>query len=191
MDSIDVGLLKKCKKNDKEALNQLYKRYEKYIYTLCYRYTNKKEDALDLVQEVFIKVLKNMKTFDENRPFMPWLKRITVHTCLNFKRDVKAVVSLDQVTTDQGQTLKEAISSQFNLENYIIFKETTQTIRDCIRSIDEKYRMPLILRHEENLSYEEIAKILDLPLGTLKVNLHRGRKKLQLMLKEKGIWGVT
>lgn len=189
MDSIDVSLLKKCKKNDKEALNQLYKRYEKYIYTLCYRYTNKKEDALDLVQEVFIKVLKNIKSFDENRPFMPWLKRITVHTCLNFKRDVKTIISLDQVTTDQGQTLKEAISSQFNLENYIIFKETTQTIRDCIGSIDEKYRMPLILRHEENLSYEEIAKILDLPLGTLKVNLHRGRKKLQLLLKEKGIWG--
>lgn len=189
MDSTDVLLLSKCKKNDKDALNELYKRHEKYVYTLCYHYTNNKEDALDLVQEIFIKVLKNIKTFDEKKPFIPWLKRITIHTCLNYKRDKKVAVSLDQIITDRGDSLKDAIASQFNLEKFVIFKETTKTIRNCIRSLEDIYRMPLILRHEENMTYEEIAKLLDLPLGTLKVNLYRGRKKLQKLLIDEGIWG--
>lgn len=121
-------------------------------------------------------MLKNIKSFDEYKPFIPWLKRITIHTCLNFKRDRKPVVSLDQIITDRGDTLKDALAGQFNLEKFVMFKETSRTIRNCIRSLDDIYRMPLILRHEHNMSYDEIAKLLDLPLGTLKVNLYRGRK---------------
>ena len=189
MDSTDVYLLSKCKKNDRDALNELYKRHEKYIYSLCYHYTNNKEDALDLVQEIFIKVLKNIKGFDENKPFVPWLKRITIHTCLNFKRDRKPATSLDQIITDSGGTLKDALASQFNLEKFVIFKETSTTIRTCIQSLEDTYRMPLILRHEHHMTYDEIAKLLDLPLGTLKVNLYRGRKKLKELLKKEGIWG--
>lgn len=190
MDSTDVILIKKCKKQDKKALNELYKRHQAYVYRLCYGYTNKKEDALDLVQEIFIKVLKNLKTFDENRPFLPWLKKITVTTCLNFKRDSKTAVSLDQVMTDRGETLKDALASQFNLENFVVFQETSQIVRRCINRIEEKYRMPLILRHQEDMTYEEISQALDLPLGTLKIHLYRGRKKLRNLLTEEGIWGM-
>lgn len=189
MDSTHVKLIKQCKKNNKEALNQLYILYEKYIYSICFNYTHSKEDALDLLQDVFIKILKGIHTFDENRPVLPWIKRITVNTCINFKRKSKETLSLDQVMTDDGQTLKDAIASQFNLENFILFQNTSEIINEEIAAIEDRFRLPLILRHKHNMSYDEIANYTDTPLGTVKTNIFRGRKLLKERLEKRGLWG--
>ena len=71
MDSNDVKLIKQCKKNNKEALDKIYIKYEKYIYKICYNYTHSREDSLDLLHDVFIKILKGIKSFDESRPILP------------------------------------------------------------------------------------------------------------------------
>lgn len=189
MDSIDMGLVKRCKNNEDVALEILFKRFEKYIYTLCFHYTHSKEDALDLVQDVFIKIIKNIKHFDETRPLLPWIKKITVHACLNYIRDAKPCLSLDEVITDRGDLLKDSVSSQFNLEDYILFNDTSRIIRECIGQIDERYRMPVILKHLEQMTYEEIASTLDLPIGTVRVHLYRGRKQLKALLSKREIWG--
>lgn len=189
MDSSERKLIRLCKKQNKEALNAIYIKYEKYIYSICYNYTHSKEDALDLLQDVFIKILKGISKFDENRPLLPWIKRITVNTCINFKRKKKASISLDQVMTDDGQTLKDAIASQFNLENYILFQDTSNIINEEIARIDDKYRLPLILRHLHDMTYEEISQYTDLPLGTVKTNIYRGRKELKERLNKRGLWG--
>lgn len=189
MDSMENALLKRCKSNEKAAFEKLFVKYEKYIYKIAYQFTNKKEDALDLSQDIFIKVIKNIQSVDETKPFLPWLKKVCYHTCINFKRDSKDQVSLDEIITDKGNSLREALASQFNLENYVIFNDTTALIRKSIQKIDEKYRIPLILRHEQELTYEEISQLLDLPLGTVKVNIFRGRQQLQTILKEQGLWG--
>lgn len=189
MDSSEIKLVKQCKKQNKEALNTIYLKYEKYIYSICYNYTHSKEDSLDLLHDVFIKMLKNIQNFDENRPLLPWIKRITVNTCINFKRKMKATVSLDKVMTDDGQTLKDAIASQFNLENYILFQDSSNIIKEEIAKIDDKYRLPLILRHQNGMSYEEISNYMDLPLGTVKTNIFRGRRLLKEQLTLKGLWG--
>lgn len=189
MDSSEVKLIRQCKKQNKEALNEIYIKYQKYIYSICYNYTHSKEDSLDLLHDVFIKILKNIQNFDEKRPLLPWIKRITVNTCINFKRKKKASVSLDQVMTDDGQTLKDAIASQFNLENYILFQDASNIIKEEIAKIEDKYRLPLILRHQHNMSYEEISTYMDIPLGTIKTNIFRGRKLLKEQLTNKGLWG--
>lgn len=189
MESASVVLLKQCKLGEREALNTLLAQYEKYVYTLCFHYTHSKEDALDLTQEVFIKVIKGIGDVDLARPFNPWLKKVVVNTCLNFVRDSKPTLSLDEVMTESGETFREAVTSQFNLEAYIIFNETSEVIRKSIQKLDNRYKMPLILRHEQNLSYEEISDTLDLPIGTVKNLVYRGRKQLQALLVEKGLWG--
>lgn len=189
MDSTDVKLIKQCKKNNKAALNQLYIKYEKYIYKICYNYTHSKEDALDLLQDVFIKILKGIKSFDENRPILPWIKRISVNTCINFKRKAKETISLDKVVTEDGQTLKEAIASQFNLENFILFQNTSEIINEEIAAIEDRFRLPLILRHKHEMTYDEIASYTNLPLGTVKTNIYRGRKQLKERLEKRGLWG--
>jgi RNA polymerase sigma-70 factor (ECF subfamily) len=191
VDSRDVKLIKLCKKNNKEALNSLYIKYEKYIYTICYNYTHSREDSLDLVQEVFIKILKNIVKFDENRPLLPWIKRITINTCLNFKRQKKPIISLDEVVTDSGQLLKDAIASQFNLEDFILFQDTSEIINEEIAKIEDRFRMPLILRHKHEMTYEEIASALEVPLGTVKTNIYRARKLLKERLTQRGLWGVA
>lgn len=191
MDSRDTKLVLQCKKHNKDALDQIYRKYEKYIYSICYNYTHSREDALDLVQDVFIKMLKGIRTFDEKRPLLPWVKRITVNTCINFKRRQKKTISLDEVMTDDGRSLKDAIASQFNLEDFILFQDTSEMINDEIAKIEDKYRLPLILRHQHDMSYDEMSIYLELPLGTVKTNLFRGRKLLKEQLTKKGIWGVT
>jgi len=84
-----VSLIRRCKNNDKEAFNYLLSQYEGYLYKICYYYTQNQEIALDIMQEVFIKIYKSIKDFDENRPLLPWLKRITINTCINYQRDYK------------------------------------------------------------------------------------------------------
>lgn len=190
MESAEVTLLKRCKTNERAAFEALFLQYEKYVYRFCFQFTNKKDDALDLSHDIFIKVIRQMHTVDESKPFLPWLKKICLNTCLNFKRDSKQSLSLDEVMTDEGVRLSDAVASQFNLEEYVIFSETSALIRKCLQKIDEKYRIPLILRHEQNLTYDEISQLLNLPLGTVKVNIFRGRRMLQTFLQEQGIWGV-
>lgn len=189
MDSSEKKLIRQCKKQNKEALNAIYIKYEKYIYSICYNYTHSKEDALDLLQDVFIKILNGIHKFDENRPLLPWIKRITVNTCINFKRKMKPSISLDEVMTDDGQTLKDAIASQFNLENYILFQDTSNIINEEISKIEDKFRLPLILRHLHQMTYDEISAYTDLPLGTVKTNIYRGRKILKERLTARGLWG--
>lgn len=189
MDSNDIKLIKQCKKNNNDALNTLYMKYERYIYKICYNYTHSKEDSLDLLHDIFIKILKGIKLFDESRPLLPWIKKITINTCINFNTRRKQTISLDKVITDNGQTLKEALSSSFNLEDFILFQDTTNIINEEINKIDDKYKMPLILKHKQNMSYDEIAKYLDLPLGTVKTNIYRARKKLKEELVLRGLWG--
>lgn len=191
MDSINSKLVLQCKKNNEKALNTLLSTYEKYIYTICYNYTHSREDALDLVQDIYIKILKGIQQFDEARPLLPWIKKITVNTCINFNQKKRQTVSLDEIMTDDGRTLKDAIASQFNLEDFILFQDTNKTINEAIHDIEEKYRLPLILRHKHEMSYEEMSTYLNLPLNTVKTNLFRGRKILKEQLTQKGIWGVT
>ncbi|MBN2795397.1 MAG: sigma-70 family RNA polymerase sigma factor [Clostridia bacterium] len=191
MDSINSKLVLQCKKNNEKAFHTLLSTYEKYIYTICYNYTNSREDALDLVQDICIKVLRGIQHFDESRPLLPWIKKITINTCINFKQKKRQTVSLDEIMTDDGRTLKDAIASQFNLEDFILFQDTNKTINETIHGIEEKYRMPLILRHKHEMSYEEMSAYLNLPLNTVKTNLYRGRKILKEQLTQKGIWGVT
>lgn len=189
MDSSEKKLIKLCKQQNKDALNSIYLKYEKYIYKICYNYTHSKEDALDLLHDIFIKILNGIEKFDENRPLLPWIKRITVNTCINFKRKKRSSISLDEVMTDNGQTLKDAIASQFNLENYILFQDTSNIINEEISKIEDKYRLPLILRHLHDMSYEEISNYMDIPLGTIKTNIYRGRKQLKANLELRGLWG--
>lgn len=189
MDLSEKKLIIQCKKNNKDALNKIYLNYQNYIYSICYNFTHSREDSLDLLHDIFIKILKNIKSFDESKPLLPWIKRITINTCINFNNRKKNTISLDKVITDSGQTLKESLASQFNLENFILFQDSSNIINEEIAKIEDKFKMPLILRHKHEMSYDEIASYMNIPLGTVKTNIFRGRKILKANLVERGLWG--
>ena len=187
MDVSDAAVLKIYKKNKHQGLELLYDRYNKYVYTIAYNYTHNKEDALDLTQEVFISILKSMDNFKEEFSILPWVKRITVNKCLNFLRDRKEAVSLNQ-TIEAGNEIQDLIRSPDNTESKTLEQDTRQSLENAIKKLPSEERMAVILRHMKGMKYDEIARIMDVPLGTVKTLLHRGRKTVKASMIKDGIW---
>jgi len=178
---VEAGIIARCKKHDKTAFIELFKMYERYLYKLCYSYVQNEPDALDMAQEVYIKVFKNISKFDEKMPFHPWFRTVAVNTCLNFKRTRRYdSVSLNK-SDDDDKALEDVIAAQKDVESEVLDKELGQLIRENLECLKPKHRMVLVLRYYEGLSYEEIAVLLKEPIGTVKTNIHRAR----YVLKEK------
>lgn len=187
LDVSDAAILKIYKKNKHQGLELLYDRYKKYVYTIAYNYTHNKEDALDLTQEVFISILKSMDNFKEEFSILPWVKRITVNKCLNFARDKKEAVSLNQ-TVAAGSEIQDLIGAPNNTESTTLYQDTRQSLAKAIKELPPQERMALLLRHMKGMKYEEIARIMNVPLGTVKTLLHRARKTVKVSMVKDGIW---
>ncbi|MDF2546686.1 MAG: polymerase, sigma-24 subunit, subfamily [Anaerosolibacter sp.] len=183
----DENLINLCKNNKREGYDLLFQKYEKYIYRLCYYYTHSKEDSLDLLQEVYIRIYKGIQHFDGNRPLLPWLKTITVNVCLNNLRKQKIST---QFINDEGSSPIDLIASTSNVEAEIAYLDTKQSVVKGIQELPEDMKTAIILRHVEEMSYQQIGEIMNLPIGTVKTYLFRGRKLLKDKLKDAGVWEV-
>jgi RNA polymerase sigma-70 factor (ECF subfamily) len=181
---VEADIIARCKKYDRSAFVELFKMYESYLYKLCYSYVRNEQDALDIAQEVYIKVFKNISGFDIRMPFHPWFRTIAVNTCLNFKRTLRYdSISLD-AGNEENKALEETIAAGDDVEAEVLDKETGRLIRENIDCLRPKQRMILMLRYYEGLSYEEIAAVLKEPLGTVKTDIYRARNALREKLSE-------
>jgi len=185
VDAATVNLIRRCKKNEGDAYNQLLRQYEAYLYRICYNYTRNKEEALDMMQEVYIKIFRGLRTFDESRPLVPWLKRITINTLINHSNKNRlAETSLDgnwsaEDGNNQNTNPQSYLAAATNIEEQVIESYTRNIIDKLIVELPKTYRIALALRYNEDMSYDEIASVLDLPLGTVKNNIYRARKMLR------------
>lgn len=180
---VENSIIARCKKHNKAAFVELFKMYERYLYKLCYSYVQNEQDALDLIQEIYIKVFKNISMFDIKMPFHPWIRTIAVNTCLNFKRSCRydsVSLNLEDIN---GKTLKDELPAKHNTEESVLNNELGQIIKESLKYLKPKYRMVLILRYYEELSYEEIAAELEEPLGTVKTDIYRAKNLLKERLK--------
>jgi len=187
---VDKKLIEKCKEYDKYSFMKLYKMYEKYLYSLCFNYVQNPHDALDMVQEIYIKIFKNINKFDTDMPFHPWIRKISVNTCLNFTRTIKNnVISMNANINDTEDEipLEDTFASKENVLEEIINSETKTIIKRYLNEMPEEYRMVILLRYYEELSYNEIAEIIGKPLGTIKTEIYRAkailRKKLEKLME--------
>jgi len=185
----DINILKIYKKDKHQGLELIYERYKKYVYSIAFHYAGVKEDALDITQEVFIALFKSLDNFKEEYSLIPWVKKITVNKCLNFIRDKKETISLNQ-TTEDGDELQGVIPSDENTENKALFKDTKKSLENSIRKLPGDERMAVILRHMKGMKYEDIAKVMKVPIGTVKTFLYRARKTIKADLIMEGIWEV-
>ncbi|PYG88143.1 RNA polymerase sigma-70 factor (ECF subfamily) [Ruminiclostridium sufflavum DSM 19573] len=189
MEVSDLNILKEYRKNSRKGLELVYDRYRKYVYAIAYHYSGNKEDALDITQEVFISVFKAMDGFKEQYSLLPWIKKITVNKCLNFLRSRKESLSLNE-TTDSGDELQNIILSKEFTENTVVCKDTKKVLEEAIQRLPDKERMAVLLRHMKQMKYEEIAKTMKLPPGTVKTLIHKGRKAIKQDLVMQGVWEV-
>lgn len=190
METPDKKLLQLCRDKKRDGYSLLFQKYQKFIYKICYHYTVSREDALDLVQEVYIKVFKSIDRFDDTQSILPWIKKITVNTCLNFIRSSKnKTISLDTPIGDES-SVEDLIASSVSVEDQVTFKDTKRELEELIRGLPEEMRMAVILRHVQGMHYDEIARTMSCPVGTVKTYIFRGRKILKDKLQSEGLWEV-
>jgi RNA polymerase sigma-70 factor (ECF subfamily) len=175
--TIDKSIIQRCKKNDKNAFAELFKFYQNYLFKLCYSYVQNEQEALDLMQEIYIKLYKNINKYDDKYPFHPWIRKVSVNTCLNQKRKQVYFVSLSE--NEENLSLEDQLAAEEDTQQEVENHDMARIIKEHIYCLPEKQRMVIILRYYEDLSYDEISELLSIPLGTVKTDLYRAKKALK------------
>ena len=178
-------MLSKAQSGNTKAFEEIIKTYEKYIYVIAYNIMHDKEDAMDISQEVAIKIYRNLKSCKSESSLKAWIGRITHNACMDAlrKRKGKTTQSLNQIQDDQGDRLEAQMESKAKgPEELMIEKEEQNQIRDILKRLSPNLQSLIILRDVEGHSYEEISQILSLPEGTVKSRLFRARAKFKELL---------
>ncbi len=180
----DRLLVEKSKKGDKAAFESLVRLYSKYVYTNAFFMLRDSHEAEDVSQEVFVKVYLSIKNFRGLSSFKTWLRKLTINTCID-KLRIKSKVLDKKVSLESFEDNYEIIFSNFehNIEKNFLDKEMVKDVLKIIVSLDESFRIPLILRDLQDFSYREISQLLKKPIGTIKTNIHRARKIIKDKLK--------
>lgn len=164
---------------DVAAFEELYRRYYRRVYSLCFRMTRSASDAEDLTQNVFIQIFRKLKTFRGESSFTTWLHRLTVNEVLMQFR--KNAVKKER-TTDDGTTPTQIVSGTQNHARMSVVDHIA--LDEAIRQLSPGYRAVFILHDVEGYEHEEIGKILGCAVGTSKSQLHKARIKLRRLLRE-------
>lgn len=174
---LDEELVSKAIHGDKEAFAELVRRYERPIYALAYRMVGNREDARDLAQEAFLKAYRALATFKESSRFSPWLYSIANNLCIDFlRRKGRNNLSLDEPFPLGGERqIAGGVDPTVQLEK----RETQLQVQQALNNLPPKFKNILILRHMQELSYEEIAQVLGISASLVKTHLFRAREALR------------
>lgn len=163
-----------------QAFEMLVSLYSKRVYNYCYRMTNNKEDAEDVSQEVFVKAYRSLKGFKRNSQFSTWLYRIAYNACIDLHRKKKiSVVPMVGQDKDGQDKVIDIASSAPSLEDEVLSIEKVQAVHAAIAKLRPEYRTVVLLREIDGMSYDEVAKVLNIPLGTVKSYISRAREELR------------
>lgn len=182
----DDKFVKRAIKGDQDAYKQLMDKYQKPLYFHVLKMVRNHEQVEDLVQEAFMKAFNNLNSYNTNYAFSTWLYRITTNHTIDYlrKKKLKTTSINDPVKTKDGE-MEIQISDDAETDRDIIRKERKKIIHNAINDLPKKYRKVIEMRHLQELSYQEIADQLDLPLGTVKAHIFRAREMLYKELKDK------
>lgn len=185
----DYDLIGRAIKGDQSAYDRLMKKYYKLVNNLIYRMIYNKEDVEDLTQEAFIKAFNSLEKFDHQFAFSTWLYKIASNNCIDYLRKKKLnTISIDKEIDSEDEDLRFEIPDvEYKPDRNILDAEKKKILEDAIASLPEKYKTVILLRHQDEMEYEEIAQKLNIPLGTVKAHIFRGRELLNKYLKDKMI----
>ncbi len=193
----EASIVAELKAGSEEAYAWLIAQYHQPIYNLVYRVLNDPADAADTTQEVFLKVFRGMKRFHGESSLKTWMYRIAIHEASNRRRwwfrHKSRETTIESEPTEAGSsfglkdTLVDEAPSPFD---DLVQEEVRARVGRELRNVPEPYRTTVVLRDIEDLSYEEIAEVLQVSLGTVKSRLMRGRqalkKRLECYMRETG-----
>ncbi|MCM3800265.1 RNA polymerase sigma factor SigW [Caldibacillus thermoamylovorans] len=185
MDEFVKSRIKQVRKGDQNAFGEIVELYKDKVFQLCFRMLGNSHEAEDISQEAFMRAYINIERYNIDRKFSTWLYRIATNLCIDRIRKKKPDYYLDaEVAGTEGLTLYSQIpASQLAPDEEVSKIELQEIIQNEILKLPEKYRTVIVLRYIEELPLLEISKILDLPIGTIKTRIHRGREALRKQLR--------
>lgn len=169
--------IQRAQQGDTAAFEQLVNTHAAFVYNLALRTLQNEREAEDVTQETFMRVWRGIGRFRAEANFQTWLYRIVVNLCYNrlpkLKRELAAVEVEDVVLVDE----------QVGVERAVLSAEIATQLQSAITNLPDTQRLVITLRHQQGMSYDEIAAITDLPLGTIKTHIFRARKALKIALQ--------
>jgi RNA polymerase sigma-70 factor (ECF subfamily) len=182
----DLRLIGRVKANDSAAFDTLVKKYRGRLFSIVYNMTSNRDDAMDLIQEVFIKAYRGIKKFNCKSAFFSWLYRIAVNTAITQinKNRLRRFFSLESVDEKEGQAfVGEYLGDTNNGRKAIFLKELQENLNVALQKLSNKHRAVVILCEIEGLSSLEAASVLGCSEGTVRSRLHYAKEQLRLYLK--------
>ncbi|TRZ36326.1 RNA polymerase sigma factor SigW [Niallia circulans] len=185
MEALVKKRIKQVIKGDQNAFGDIIDIYKDKVFQICYRMLGNRHEAEDISQEAFLRAYVNINRFNMDLKFSTWLYRIATNLCIDRIRKKKPDYYLDaEVPGTDGLNMYSQISSDTRLpEEDVESLELQALIQREISKLPEKYRSVIVLKYIEELSLNEISEILELPLGTVKTRIHRGREALRKQLR--------
>jgi len=187
----DAILVRQCWQGDSAAIERLILKYQNRIYNVILKICADPDDAAELTQDTFVKVIENIENFQGRSSFYTWAFRIAVNLTLNYcRRNVRigfSSLDAEQVSynSQPGRFLKELLSDDSSLDPAEVAQdnELCQILIESLKKLDDAQRAVVVLRDIEGMNYNQIANVLDIELGTVRSRLSRGRKKLRQILE--------
>lgn len=180
-DKSDYELIDESIGGNEDAFGILMGRYENSLYGLIFKMVRNHEETQDLVQEAFIKSYKALDSFNKQYSFSTWLFKIASNNCIDHlrKRRLKTTSIDAPIQTEDGSLSQDLPDDSFNPEKDSLRNELFSSVNSIIDDLPEKYKVVINLRHKEDKSYDEIAVVLDIPIGTVKARIFRAREILK------------
>ncbi len=181
----DSRLIQAALRGEDQAYRHLMAKYHDQIYNFIFRMVHDREQVEDLTQESFIKAFQSLKSFNEEFAFSTWLYKIATNNSIDFIRKRKLqMYSIDKPVESRDSDFSfELPDETYEADKEVIRSQRASMLREAINGLPEKYRKVIQLRHMEERSYEEIAKLLKLPIGTVKAHILRARELLFKQLR--------
>ncbi len=183
----DNQLVGRCLSGEDAAWEDLVKTHSRRIYSICYRFTGSDHEAQDLTQEVFLRVFRGLKSFRAGEgSFQVWLTRLTRNLLIDNYRRTKLDRISDSIE-DQMPMLEEKTAMSARADGMLAGREASEVLQAGLAKLSPELRETVILRDLEEMDYREIARVLNVPEGTVKSRLNRGRAELARILRRQNV----
>ena len=183
----DLDLVERCLSGEEAAWEDLVKTHTRRVYAICYRFTGSNQEAQDLAQEVFLRVFRSLKSFRAGEgSFTVWLGKLTRNLLIDHYRRSKLDRATDSIE-EALPVLEEKTAMSARADGLLAGREASEALQGALQKLSPELRETVILRDLEELEYREIAQVLNVPEGTVKSRLNRGRAELARILRRQKV----
>jgi RNA polymerase sigma-70 factor (ECF subfamily) len=185
IDSLDQPLVSRCLDGDEAAWEELVRQHTRQVYGLCFRFTNSAQEAQDLTQDVFLRVFKTIKSFrSAEGSFHTWLARVTRNLLIDHYRRTRQERVTDSIEEQLPMLQETGVAAAARPDQALAGREASEILQATLQKLSPDLREAVILRDLQEMEYREIAEVLDIPEGTVKSRINRGRAELARLLRK-------